>query len=134
MIYYILCEFHRVYKNVKRSTVEIPVLPLYVCCVLRQGTLCIFVLVHIDRIGYRLRLEVNQRWPGVPSRGSLLFLSNNTTETRNIKTTFIGRRIKKNCKYVLKDYYPLYRILNAMLKPNTVHCSERFNLTLTPGI
>lgn len=61
MIYYILCEFHRVYKNVKRSTVEIPVLPLYVCCVLRQGTLCIFVLVHIDRIGYRLRLEVNQR-------------------------------------------------------------------------
>lgn len=21
-----------------------------------------------------------------------------------------------------------------MLKPNTVHCSERFNLTLTPGI
>lgn len=40
----------------------------------------------------------------------------------------------KNCKYVLKDYYPLYRILNAMLKPNTVHCSERFNLTLTPGI
>lgn len=134
MIYYILCEFHRVYKNVKRSTVEIPVLPLYVCCVLRQGTLCIFVLVHIDRIGYRLRLEVNQRWPGVPSRGSLWFLSNNTTETRNIKTTFIGRRIKKNCKYVLKDYYPLYRILNAMLKPNTVHCSERFNLTLTPGI
>lgn len=134
MVYYILCEFHRVYKNVKRSTVEIPVLPLYVCCVLRQGTLCIFVLVHIDRIGYRLRLEVNQRWPGVPSRGSLWFLSNNTTETRNIKTTFIGRRIKKNCKYVLNDYYPLYRILNATLKPNTVHCSERFNLTLTPGI
>lgn len=95
MIYYILCEFHRVYKNVKRSTVEIPVLPLYVFCVLRQGTLCIFVLVHIDRIGYRLRLEVNQRWPGVPSRGSLWYLSNNTTETRNIKTTFIGRRIKK---------------------------------------
>lgn len=80
------------------------------------------------------RLKVNQRWPGVPSRGSLWFLSNNTTETRNIKTTFIGRRIKKNCKYVQKDYYPLYRILNAMLKPNTVHCSERFNLTLTPGI
>lgn len=69
MIYYILCEFHSVYKNVKRSTVEIPVLPLYVCCVLRQGTLCIFVLVHIDRSGHRLRLEVNQRWPGVPSRG-----------------------------------------------------------------
>lgn len=106
----------------------------FMCCVLRQGTLCIFVLVHIDRIGYRLRLEVNQRWPGVPSRGSLWFLSNNTMETRNIKTTFIGRRIKKNCKYVLNDYYPLYRILNATLKPNTVHCSERFNLTLTPGI
>lgn len=51
--------------------VQALVLPLAVWCILGQGTLSTFVLVPKDKIGSRLSLEVNLRWTGVPSRGSL---------------------------------------------------------------
>lgn len=53
-------------KYTKKFTVQAPVLPLAVCCVFRQDTLSTLVLFHKDKIGSRLRLEINLRWTGVP--------------------------------------------------------------------
>lgn len=71
--------------------------PLDVCWVLRQGTFSTFVLAHTDKIGLRLRLEVN-RCDGLVSHLERVydFHPISTTETRNKKTTHIGRRKYEN--------------------------------------
>lgn len=85
MMYHILCECNiKIWKP--------PVWPLNVCCVLGQGTLSTFVLVHKDKIGSRIRLKLIRDKLVSHIEGVYDFHPIKITETRNKIKTLIGRR------------------------------------------